>query len=64
MIVKPRHPECRDCKFFSSTSVSSRCLPCGAGEFFEEGIEERTPGIDELFKTFRIMSEFNYDGDD
>ncbi len=36
MTVKPRHSDCPSCKFFNRRVASARCLPCGAGEFFEE----------------------------
>ncbi len=34
--VGARFPECPSCRWFRS----ARCLPCGAGEFYEEKISE------------------------
>lgn len=59
MNVKPRHPECRDCKFFNPNRVNRRCMPCGAGEFFEEKFDDRAPDETELMRMFIGMSEWN-----
>jgi hypothetical protein len=61
MQVKPRFPECVECRFFSRTRPSRRCLPCGSGEFFEEKIADRDPTADELM---RIYARMNNDQDD
>jgi hypothetical protein len=60
-IVKPRHPECRECKFFQQNRVNGRCIPCGAGEFFEERIRDMRPNDNELMKMFANMTGY---GDD
>jgi len=52
----PKFPECRDCKFFRPETGSVRCLPCGAGEYFEEKIEDRQPNVDELMEMFKNMT--------
>jgi hypothetical protein len=56
MSVKPRFPECVDCRFFNRVRVSGRCLPCGSGEFFEERIRDRDPTADELMRIYARMS--------
>jgi len=55
-IVKPRHPECRECKFFSSSGINGRCTPCGSGEFFEEKVNDRPPTDNELMRMFANMT--------
>lgn len=59
--VNPRHPECRDCKFFNPNQVNRRCISCGVGEFFEERIIDRPPTDNELMKMFAAMSEYRDD---
>lgn len=56
-----RHPECRDCRFFKPGRASAKCLPCGAGEFFEEKIEPRELSDNELMELYAGM---NYDNRD
>jgi hypothetical protein len=63
MVVKPRHPDCTDCKFFNRHRVNTRCVPCGAGEFFEEKIVDRAPNDNELMIMFAGMSEYYDDLD-
>jgi hypothetical protein len=57
MYVKPRHPECRDCKFFSETRITRRCLNCGAGEFFEQKFKDRELNDDELMAIYSGMND-------
>jgi hypothetical protein len=61
---KPRHSECRDCQFFNPIRPSAKCLPCGAGEFFKERVEVRTPDLTELMTMFRGMSGEWHDDDE
>jgi hypothetical protein len=61
MVVKPRFPDCLQCRFFSRTRPNNRCLPCGSGEFFEEKITDREPTADELM---RIYARMNHDDQD
>jgi hypothetical protein len=56
-----RHPECRDCKFFRPNIGSVHCLPCGAGEFFEEKIDDHQPDEEELMILFTHMDGCNDD---
>ena len=64
MIVKPRHPDCRECKFFSSTRIHPRCVPCGAGEFFEEKFDDSAPDENELMLMFLGMNGEYFDDDE
>lgn len=57
MEVKPRFPECVDCRFFSRTRPSRRCLPCGSGEFFEEKVRDRDLTADELMRIYARMQD-------
>jgi hypothetical protein len=57
-----RHPECGDCKFFRRNTGHVRCLPCGAGEFFEEKAGDREPSDAELMILFSHM-DGSYDDD-
>lgn len=59
MLKPPRHPECRSCIFFNPDRIGGRCIPCGAGEFFEEKTRR---AIDRERLTFR-KSEFFDDND-
>lgn len=53
MAVEPRHDECRTCVFFNARRLSAKCLRCGAGEFYEERVEEQAlPDEDELRELF------------
>lgn len=49
----PRFPECRDCRFFRYGNTSPKCGDCGAGESFEEIIDEFDPDEDDLMQAFR-----------
>lgn len=62
-IKSPRHPECRDCIFFHPERVAGRCVPCGAGEFFEERMRDRRPIDHELANLKFRKSEFFDDND-
>jgi hypothetical protein len=61
MFVKPRHDECKGCKFFNPNRPARECLPCGNGEFFEARIRDRAPTDNELMKMYAGMG---YDHDD
>jgi hypothetical protein len=58
---EPRFSECRECKFFKPFVNTRRCKQCGAGEFFEEKINENFPNADDLMDIFKDMSEEDYD---
>jgi len=45
MPFEPKFPECVECKWFRK----ARCLPCGAGEFFEEADRDDDPDEADLF---------------
>lgn len=51
-----RHPECVDCAFFKPSGPSVQCLGCGAGEFFEEAINDAmTADEEEMRRVFKQM---------
>lgn len=35
-----RHPECPSCVHYSPKRIGATCIPCGAGEFFEERVDQ------------------------
>lgn len=56
----PKYPECTICKNYRPETGHVRCLPCGAGEFFEEKIDDRHPDnwvLMEMFKNMRGHGE-------
>ncbi len=52
----PRFSECRECRFYRYGNTSSKCGGCGAGEFFEEVIDDFEPDDAELMEAFRSMT--------
>lgn len=56
-----RHPECSECKHFKPDTSSVHCLGCGAGEFFEEKIDDHTPDDEELMEMFSHMGNSDYE---
>jgi hypothetical protein len=50
-----RHPECRQCVHFKPNAGSIHCLNCGAGEFFEEKVDDEGPDEDDLRIIFSSM---------
>jgi hypothetical protein len=61
MSFKPRHRDCPACKHFRPDRVSATCLPCGAGEFFEERIDEEDdePSDGFLMTIYAGMSDYD-----
>jgi Zn ribbon nucleic-acid-binding protein len=55
-IVGARYPECKDCKHFDPTTLSIKCLRCGAGEYFEERIDDDDPSDEEMMILYGKMS--------
>jgi len=52
-----RFLECRDCRFLLRDRPSPICVRCGAGEFFEERIDDRQPTESELMKILKGMGD-------
>jgi hypothetical protein len=57
----PRHPECKICVHFRPETGSVHCLDCGAGENFEENIDDQQPDDDALMAIYANMEEANED---
>jgi hypothetical protein len=55
---EPRHDDCRRCVFWNARRLNVNCLRCGAGEFFEEKVEEKAlPDADELQEIVAGMTD-------
>jgi hypothetical protein len=63
MSFKPRHKDCPSCKHFKVDRPSAKCLPCGAGEFFEERVDEDNgePSDSFLMAIYAGMSDHDYE---
>lgn len=62
--IEPRFPECRECRFYSPRKFLSICLRCGAGEYFEERIDDPAAPTDgELMNLYRKMDRENAEED-
>jgi hypothetical protein len=58
----PKFPDCTSCKIYRPETGAVKCLSCGAGEFFEEKVDDHQPNDNELMEMFRNMRGGN--GDD
>ncbi|SER26497.1 hypothetical protein SAMN05216548_11425 [Faunimonas pinastri] len=54
---KPKFEDCRDCRFYSPSRPSPLCVRCGAGEFFEERIDDDLPDERELMTYLSRMED-------
>jgi hypothetical protein len=61
---EPKFPECLDCKFYHPDRDSSRCIPCGNGEYFEEKVEPRELDDDEAMRFFAKSMNRERDDDE
>lgn len=63
MSFKPRHKDCTSCKYFRPDRASAKCLPCGAGEFFEERVDADNdePSDAFLMSIYAGMSDYDYE---
>ena len=61
--IEPKFPECRECQFYHPRRLLSRCLKCGAGEYFEERFDDRELNETELMKLYTKMALDNDDTD-
>lgn len=52
MIIEPKFPECKECRFFNKRVELKQCRLCGSGEFFEEKDESDDPRRASLTKLF------------
>jgi hypothetical protein len=62
MAFKPRHKDCPSCKFFNPHRPSAKCVPCGAGEFFEEKDDDSELDDDELMALY-AGQDYEHDHD-
>lgn len=58
-----RFPDCMDCANFNPSKIKAKCFNCGAGEFFEEIIDDGEGRTDsDMFEEVRQMErEFRRD---
>lgn len=57
MKINPRHPECLQCRKFDPERLNRHCLPCGAGEFFEEKVDDDSPDDQDLMGMYEGMMD-------